>query len=107
VSGWAKVAKSIAPGHFSLHFEDHAGSALNVYGVTLYYVPAGEGWSDDEIAAWASDLMPSPSKQVGKAVHSPPAGDVALFPGQRACLWDATLGAWKCIKIDNGQVVVE
>ena len=33
---------------------------------------------------------------------NPDPGNPALFPGQKVASWDAPLGAWKYLDIDNG-----
>ncbi len=73
-------------------------------------IPAGDGVQDAEIAELALNGYGSPAfagtPLTNTAPLSPDPGMPALWPGQKLAFWDATLGAWKYLDIDNGAVRV-
>jgi hypothetical protein len=102
LSGWVRFDSFTGSPGYTVQLV--LGGGKTVAFPWVIYVPASGGVSLSQIKRWVRYACPAPTQWVSHVPTSPSPGALAFQPGQRLGFWDATLGVWKYLDIDDGTV---
>lgn len=101
-SGWLRViSRSVGS---RLTVQANLGNTGAVWRPYASVLPSSSGLDDAEAYQRALHAQSPATQNVAGACVPPPTGALPFWPGVKLAFWDATLGTWKQLDIDNGTV---